>query len=149
MTTDEGETKRKVICELQALIHERLFGPGPWLLDDETSWAMTKRLEELGLLKCVGYDQWKITPLGREFNLPLLDVFLGFDTGYGETPLTLHEYGLLTEAEMDEVFDIFAHVPSSNPTGAEPDISISTEAVMRPYARRAFLEYFKLSGAVN
>lgn len=143
-------TRSETIAELQALIHERLFGPGRWLLDDEGMWAVSKRLEELGLLEFVEYDKWRITPLGRELELPLLDVFLGFDE-YGETPMTLNEYGLMTEAEMDEVYDIYwaTAFQHAEIIGIERDTSTSTETIMRPYARRAFLKYFKLDGAAN
>ena len=43
---------------------------------------------------------WQITPLGKELNVDLFQVFLGLWCEW-EVPLILEEHGLLTESEFD------------------------------------------------
>jgi len=38
-----------IVRELEAIVHTRLFGPGPWLIDREAGAALEKRILEMGL----------------------------------------------------------------------------------------------------
>jgi hypothetical protein len=38
-----------IVRELEAIVHARLFGPGPWLIDREAGAALEKRILQMGL----------------------------------------------------------------------------------------------------
>jgi hypothetical protein len=129
--------RSEVIQTLHALIHERLFGGGPWLTDREITTALIKKLDALGLNEPVPEmpNTQRSTVLGREVNIELMQVFMGVWCEY-EIPMILEEYGLLSEEEVDEIYERFE--------GGE-----SSEAVLLPLVRRAFFQHFQAGARVN
>ena len=102
MTTDADDAIRR---ELQTMIGAHLFGPGPhFLRNRKTILARSRRLTELGLQTEDGSGFSRNTPLGDRFHTRLMMVFLGiFDPL--ETPMVLRDHGLMTEDEVDAVYD--------------------------------------------
>jgi hypothetical protein len=77
VTTDP--MKSEVLQTLHAMIHERLFGRGPWLVpSSEFNDAVAEKLQLLGLHEPGELpDSHRSTALGREVNLQLMMVFMG------------------------------------------------------------------------
>jgi hypothetical protein len=127
----------EVIQTLHALIHERLFGGGPWLADREITTALIKKLDAMGLNEPVPEEpnSQRSTALGREVNIKLMEVFMGVWCEY-EIPMILEEHGLLSEEETTEVYERFE--------GGE-----SPEAVLLPLVRRAYIQHFQAGARVN
>jgi hypothetical protein len=71
--------KAKIIEELLNMVAARLFSGQPWLADRETFSAYYPKLIEMGLLEQVRDEplSWRITPLGRELDVDLFQVFMG------------------------------------------------------------------------
>jgi hypothetical protein len=57
------------------LLHERLFGGGPWLAGRELTVALNKKIDAMGLSEPVPEtpDTLKWTALGREINMQLME----------------------------------------------------------------------------
>ena len=93
------------------MVVARLFGRQPWLADRETYSAVKRKLIQMGLMEQVRDEPltWQITPLGKELNVDLFQVFLGLWCEW-EVPLILEEHGLLTESE----FDAFCESPDGD-----------------------------------
>jgi hypothetical protein len=83
----------KVLAELSSMMVARLFGERPWLTDRELSCALRQRLIDLGLQIPVDTKTTQSTPLGRELNLDLIMVFLGYRCEF-EVLWILEEHGL-------------------------------------------------------
>jgi hypothetical protein len=129
--------KSDVIRELHALLHERLFGGGPWLAEAEICHTIFAKFVELGLEEQVSEKSgsWRATALGRELNSQLLMVFAGvWDDS--DIPMILEEYGLLSEEETTEIYERFE--------GGE-----SSEVLLLPIVRRAFFQHFGTNAIVN
>ena len=94
--TQQHTTKRDTLCELDAMIIERLFGGRPWLADRETMAALDRSLTKLGLQEQVRDEPGdsRCTPFGNEVHTPLLMVFLGMWDEF-EIPSILEKYGLM------------------------------------------------------
>ena len=58
--------KAEIVAELEAMVSTRLFGQCQWLTDQETFFAVNKRLIDLGLWEPdPGQpDTWQTTPVG-------------------------------------------------------------------------------------
>jgi hypothetical protein len=71
--------KAKIISELENMVVARLFGRQPWLADRETHSAVNRKLIQMGLLELVSVEPptWQYTPLGKEVDIELFEVFLG------------------------------------------------------------------------
>jgi hypothetical protein len=51
--------KSDVVQELHALLHDRLFGGGPWLAQGGTCDAVSAKLVELGLEEQISDGSWR------------------------------------------------------------------------------------------
>jgi hypothetical protein len=143
--------KASAIAALHEMIHERLFGAGLWLARGEAYLALHRRLNDLGLLEADPDRPGEVrpTPLGVEMNVWVLTVLLGLWED-AEIPMMLEDYGLMSEAEVNEVSEIFIATAwqHANIIRAE-DKSNDSETLLLPYVRRAFLDYFKVKATVN
>jgi hypothetical protein len=99
--------KAKIISELENMVVARLFGRQPWLADRETCAAILRKLLELGLWECISVEPrtWRITPLGKELDVELFNVFLGM-TEEWEVPMILEQYRLIDESEADAFYSM-------------------------------------------
>ena len=71
--------KAKIIAELENMVVTRLFSRQPWLADRETISAVHRRLVQMGLVEqaFVEPQTWRSSPLGKELDVELFEVFLG------------------------------------------------------------------------
>jgi hypothetical protein len=102
-------------------------------VDRETVKALCTQLRELGLTEAVP-DQpntERLTDLGRELNIDLMQVFMGFWDPY-DAALTLEEYDLISE---DEILELEMRLEERL---EEEDVV----AVLLPLVRRAFFQHF-------
>ena len=70
---------KEALARAHAIIHQRLFGSNPWMVDRDTGGALQRTLTDLGLDELVPgtTDTWRFTALGRLINAELLEVFYG------------------------------------------------------------------------
>jgi hypothetical protein len=71
-------SKAEIVVELEAMVSHRLFGCYTWLANQETVSAINQKLIKMGLVKRISSDTWQNTPLGKELDVDLLLVFMGF-----------------------------------------------------------------------
>jgi hypothetical protein len=97
---------------------------------------VNSKLKALGLKEPVSGmpNTERATPLGRELNIDLMQVFMGMWEPY-EISMILEDYGLLTEDEILEVEECLY--------GEDP------QALLLPLVRRAFLQHFQAGARVN
>jgi hypothetical protein len=94
--------KAEIVAELEATAWHRLFNCRHWLADRETVWAVHQKLIEMGLVEQISSDTWRNTPLGKELDINLFQVFMGlFDVW--EVPYILEDHRLLDELESDSI----------------------------------------------
>jgi hypothetical protein len=124
--------KAKVIAELENMVVARLFGRQPWLADRETFSAVHRKLIQMGLVErvCVEPLTWQTSPLGKEVDVELFEVFMGLFDEW-EVPIILEQYRLIDESEADA---ICARMSKDN-----------AESVLRGYVKRAYFDYRKAS----
>src|SRR5262249_26633024 len=116
-------------AELENMVAARLFSGQPWITDDqETISACRRRLLQMGLVEQVHAEPptWRYTPLGKELDVELFEVFMGLWYEY-DVPLILEEYGLFDESDFDAMIK------------SEAD----AETLLSGYARRAYFDYRK------
>ena len=146
--------KAKIISELENMVVARLFGRQPWLVDRETHSAVKRKLiqmglveqvrdeplnrkliplnrkpVQMGLVEVVGdepFTTWQITPLGKELDVDLFEVFMGIKWKC-DVPIILAEHGLLNELEFDAMLECMSD--------ANADLS--------GYVKRAYFDYRK------
>ena len=146
--------KAKIIAELENMVVTRLFGRQPWLADPETCDAVRRKLMQMGLVEQVRdeplnrkliplnrkpvqmglvevvgdepFTTWQITPLGKELDVDLFEVFMGIKWKC-DVPIILAEHGLLNELEFDAILECMSD--------ANADLS--------GYVKRAYFEYRK------
>ena len=121
--------KAKIIAELENMVVTRLFGRQPWLADPETCDAVRRKLMQMGLVEVVGdepFTTWQITPLGKELDVDLFEVFMGIKWKC-DVPIILAEHGLLNELEFDAILECMSD--------ANADLS--------GYVKRAYFVYRK------
>ena len=147
--------KAKIICELENMFAARLFGRQPWLADPETCDAVRRKLMQMGLVEQVRDEPlnrkliqmglveqvgdepltqvgdepltWQITPLGKELDVDLFEVFMGIKWKC-DVPIILAEHGLLNESEFDAILECMSE--------ANADLS--------GYVKRAYFVYRKV-----
>ena len=129
--------KAKIIAELENMVVTRLFGRQPWLADPETCDAVRRKLMQMGLVEQVGDEPltqvgdepltWQITPLGKELDVDLFEVFMGIKWKC-DVPIILAEHGLLNESEFDAILECMSE--------ANADLS--------GYVKRAYFVYRKV-----
>ena len=122
--------KAQIIAELENMVVARLFSRRPWLEDWEAIAAIERKLIQMGLVEvvCVETKTWRATPLGKELDVDLFQVFMGI-TWEWEMPITLEQYGLLSESEADAIFEC----------ASEAD----AEFLLSGYVKRAYFDYRK------
>jgi hypothetical protein len=120
--------KAKIIVELESMVVARLFSRQPWLAERETVSAVYRKLIEMGLLEQIRDEppSWRTTPLGKELAVDLFQVFMGVICEW-DVPITLEQYGLLSESEFDAIYQ------------SEAD----AESLLSGYVKRAYFEYRK------
>ena len=143
--------KAKIIAELENMVVTRLFGRQPWLADPETCDAVRRKLMQMGLveqvrdeplnrkLRQVGDEPltqvgdepltWQITPLGKELDVDLFEVFMGIKWKC-DVPIILAEHGLLNESEFDAIT-----INASS--------KVDAETLLSGYVKRAYFDYRK------
>jgi len=147
--------KAKIISELETIVAARLFGRQPWLADRETYSAVKRKLIQMGLVEQVRDEPlnrkliqmglveqvgdepltqvgdepltWQITPLGKELDVDLFEVFMGIKWKC-DVPIILAEHGLLNESEFDAILECMSE--------ANADLS--------GYVKRAYFVYRKV-----
>lgn len=98
------DRRSEILVEIEALVLDRLFGPGPWFLAHrEAVVQLRERILKWGLEEPVPgkKDTWRATALGRELNVDLL-YFLGL-WRERDMALTLKEYGFIDDREVDHI----------------------------------------------
>jgi hypothetical protein len=129
--------KAEIVAELEAMVSSRLFGRGQWLTDWETSFAVNQRLIDLRLVEPVPGqpDTWQDTPLGKEVDVRLFEVFIGlFDVW--DAAMILEDRCLIDEDEADTIYERMS-------TKANP------ESVLMGYVGRAYFDYRKATGFLH
>jgi hypothetical protein len=122
--------KAEIIAELENMVVARLFSRQPWLADPETISAYRRRLIQMGLVEQVRAEPltWRDTPLGKEIDLELFEVFLGLWDEW-EVPFILEKYRLIDESEAHAIWE---HMSEAN-----------AERVLSGYVKRAYFDYRK------
>jgi hypothetical protein len=124
--------KAKIIAELENMVVARLFGRQPWLADPETCLAVHRKLKQMGLVEvvCLEHQSWRTTPLGKELDVELFQVFMGLWDAW-EVPIILENYCLIDDSEVDV---IYARMDRAD-----------AESVLSGYVKRAYFDYRKAS----
>jgi hypothetical protein len=122
--------KAKIIAELENMVVARLFGRQPWLADRETCSAVNRKLIQMGLVEvvCVEPETWRTSPLGKELDVELFEVFMGLWDAW-EVPIILEDHRLIDESEADI---IYARMDKAD-----------AESVLSGYVKRAYFDYRK------
>jgi hypothetical protein len=122
--------KAKIIAELENMVVARLFSGRPWLADRETISAYHRKLIQMGLVEqvCVEPPTWQYTPLGKEVDIELYQVFIGLWYEW-EVPLILEQHGFLNESEFDAIIECTSEADA--------------ERLLSGYVKRAYFDYRK------
>lgn len=122
--------KAQIIVELENMVVARLFNRQPWLADPETCSAVHRKLLQMGLVERVRGEPetWQCTPLGKELNVDLFEVFMGVWSEW-DVPMILEDYHLLDDAEAEA---LYARMDKAD-----------AETVLSGYVRRAYFDYRK------
>jgi hypothetical protein len=122
--------KAEIIAQLENMVAARLFSGQPWLADRETNSAYHEKLIQMGLVEqvCVERETWRNTPLGKELDIDLFQVFMGHWDEW-EVPIILEEYGLLDESEFAAILECMTEA--------------NAERVLSGYVKRAYFDYRK------
>jgi len=125
-----GVNKAKIITELENMVVARLFGRQPWLADRETISAYDRKLIQMGLVEqvCVEPQTWRNTPLGKELDVDLFQVFMGIIYEW-DVPIILEEHGFLNESEFDAIIECTSEA--------------NAEGLLSGYVKRAYFIYRK------
>jgi hypothetical protein len=121
--------KAEIVTELEAMAWHRLFSCPQWLADRETFYAIHQKLIKMGLAECISSDTWQVTPLGRELNLDLFEVFMGLFDEWDALSI-LENNRLIDDLESDNICARMSR--KANP-----------ETVLVGYVRRAYFDYGK------
>jgi hypothetical protein len=122
--------KAEIIAELENMVAARLFSGQPWLADRETISAYHRKLIQMGLVEqvCVEPPTWQYTPLGKEVDIELYQVFIGLWYEW-EVPLILEQHGFLNESEFDAIIECTSEA--------------NAERLLSGYVKRAYFDYRK------
>jgi hypothetical protein len=122
--------KAKIIAELENMVVARLFSRQPWLADWETCSAYDRKLIQMGLVEqvCVEPQIWRNTPLGKELDVDLFQVFIGLVAEWDALSI-LEQYGLLHWSEADAILERMSEA--------------NAERVLSGYVKRAYFDYRK------
>jgi len=122
--------KAKIISELENMVVARLFGRQPWLADRETYSAVKRKLIQMGLVEVVSVEPqiWRATPLGKELDVDLFQVFMGIIYEWDVVTI-LEDYRLIDKAEA---YAMYARMEKGD-----------AESVVIGYVKRAYFDYRK------
>jgi hypothetical protein len=122
--------KAEIIAELENMVAARLFSGQPWLADRETISAYHRKLIQMGLVEqvCVEPPTSRYTPLGKEVDIELYQVFIGLWYEW-EVPLILEQHGFLNESEFDAIIECTSEA--------------NAERLLSGYVKRAYFDYRK------
>jgi len=122
--------KSKIVTELENMVVARLFGRQPWLADRETCCAVNRKLKQMGLWEvvCGEPETWRFSPLGKELDVLLFLVFMGFINAW-DVPIILVHYRLIDELESGV---IYARMDNGD-----------AESILIGYVKRAYFDYRK------
>ena len=123
--------KAEIVAELEAMAWYRLFDSRQWLADQETCWAVHQKLIEMGLVEQISPDTWRNSPLGKELDVDLFEVFMGIIDEWDALSI-LEEYDLIDEWDFDSLY-------------ARMSRKAAPELVLVEVVRRAYLDYGKAS----
>ena len=123
--------KAEIIAELENMVVARLFSGQPWLADPETYSAYHRRLIKMGLVEKVRAESptWPYTPLGKELNVELFEVFMGLWGELWDVPFILEERDLLNESEFENIIESMSEA--------------NAERLLSGYVKKAYFEYRK------
>jgi hypothetical protein len=127
-------SKAEIIAELENMVAARLFSGRPWLADRETCSAVNRKLIQMGLAEQVGDNTWRITPLGKELDVDLFEVFMGIICEW-DVPLILERYRLLDESEFDAICECTSEA--------------NAESLLLGYVKRAYFDYRKATKSLH
>jgi hypothetical protein len=135
--TKTDARKVRVVSRLTEMIVYRLFDAPRWLVDNESSVAISRELIDLDLFERVPGDPRAIrsTTLGQQMNVDLMSAFLGYSWEY-ELVENLQENGLIDGEERARLWREFDHAPD-------------VEIVLRPVVQAAFMRYWRLTAREN
>ena len=85
----------------------------------------------MGLREQISSDTWRNSPLGKELDVDLFEVFMGLFDEW-EVPYILEDHGLIDEWESDSIC-------------ARMSRKVDPELVLVEVARRAYRDYGKAS----
>ena len=122
--------KAEIIVELENMVAARLFGRQPWLADRETYSAVKRKLIQMGLVEVVSVEPqtWRATPLGKELDVDLFQVFMGIIYEWDVVTI-LEDYRLIDKAEA---YAMYARMEKGD-----------AESVVIGYVKRAYFDYRK------
>ena len=123
--------KPEIVAELEAMAWHRLFNCRHWLADRETVRAVDQKLIQMGLREQISSDTWRNSPLGKELDVDLFEVFMGLFDEW-EVPYILEDHGLIDEWESDSIC-------------ARMSRKADPELVLVEVVRRAYRDYGKAS----
>jgi hypothetical protein len=128
MTTEvSAMNKAKIIAELENMVAARLFSGQPWLADWETYSAINRKLIQMGLIEQVCPRTSRITPLGKELEVDLFQLFMGAIHEW-DVLCTLWHYGLLDDSEFDAILE---HMSNAD----------DAESALRECVKRVYFDY--------
>ena len=125
---ESAMNKAKIIAELENMVAAQLLSGQSWPANGETISAYRRKLIQMGLVEEVRDEPPLIsrtTPLGEELDVDLFKAFMGISWEW-EVPVTLEQYGLLSESECDAIFEC------TSETDAE---------LLAKYVKRAYFDY--------
>ena len=125
--------KSDTLNKLDAIATERLFGVGPWLVNNpDASIALTKTLQPLGLEEPVpnAADTTRLTNLGKQLNFDLYQIFVGLLEPW-DAIMILEIRALISEQEAEELFSLLEL--------AEEEY----EPLLRARIQRVYREYYQ------
>jgi hypothetical protein len=98
------------------------------LVEQVRNEPLNRKLIQMGLVEVVRDEPltWQITPLGKELDVDLFEVFMGIKWKC-DVPIILAEHGLLNELEFDAILECMSE--------ANADLS--------GYVKRAYFVYRK------
>jgi hypothetical protein len=130
ITEVSAMNKVEIIAELENMVVARLFSGQPWLADWETNSAYRRKLIEMGLVEQVRAEPrtWQNTPLGKELDVELFQVFMGLIYEW-DIPLILEEYGLINESEFNAILECTSDA--------------NAQCLLSGYVKRAYFDYRK------
>jgi hypothetical protein len=120
--------KAKIIAEVEKMVVARLFSRQPWLADRETVSAVDRKLILMGLNERICADTYRATPLGKELDIDLFEVFMGLFDAWDAAEILKH-YSLIDKSECEV---IYARLSKED-----------AESVLIGYVKRAYFDYRK------